>query len=431
VARVLDPIQVPLDSLYIGSLGVSGSLGRVTGIVLSCLQVIVAIGLGYYYLLLAASLLRRRTSGSHPLPTRTFAIVIPAHNEGAVLAKTIRFLRAQNYPSDLFDIYVAADHCDDHTAQVARENGAICYERSEEPRGRKGYALQWLLKRIIASKKDYDAIVIFDADSQVDPSFLAAMNRALIQGHTVLQGKHVIARPRGNRFSGLAAVDMRLNNLLFNQARHNLGLSCRLMGDAMCLAIGVIRQHGWPAESFGEDREYGLYLLTQGIRIAYVPEAVSFGQAAPGWKDASAQRLRWYRGVFQIRKKFALKLLRSGVEGWNWAAFEQAIALLLPSFSTLVSLSILVVGLQWAWGSLGLLLPQPVSIGFVLAWALLPFLGLWADRAPASAYRALLYGPLYLLWRLWIGFQARIQGRRVRWIRTKRCEEVGLPTPEV
>jgi cellulose synthase/poly-beta-1,6-N-acetylglucosamine synthase-like glycosyltransferase len=431
MARILCLTGVLPYSLHIGSLGVSGSLARVTDIVLSCLQVIVAVGLGYYYLLLAASLLRRRASGSHLLPRRTFAIVIPAHNEETVLAKTIRFLGAQNYPSDLFEIYVAADHCDDHTAQVARENGAICYERSEEPRGRKAYALQWLLKRIIASKKDYDAIVIFDADSQVDPNFLTAMNRALIQGRTVLQGKHVIARPRENRFSGLAAVDMRLNNLLFNQGRQNLGLSCRLMGDAMCFATGVIRQHGWPAESFGEDREYGLYLLTQGIRIGYVPEAVSFGQAAPGWKDASTQRLRWYRGVFQIRKKFALELLKLGFEEWNWAVLEQAVGLLLPSFSTLVSLSILVVGVQWIWASLGLLLPQPVCIGFVLAWALLPFLGLWADRAPASAYRALLYSPLYLIWRLWIGFQARIRGRRVRWIRTRRCQDIGLPIPEV
>jgi cellulose synthase/poly-beta-1,6-N-acetylglucosamine synthase-like glycosyltransferase len=431
MAGVLYLIQVLPSWLHIGTSGVPGCLGQVTGIVLSCLQVIVALGLGYYYLLLAASLLRRQAPGSHLLPESAFAIVIPAHNEETVVAKTLRSLRAQNYPSDLFDIYVAADHCDDHTAQVARENGATCYERSEEPRGRKAYALQWALKRIVASEKDYDAVVIFDADSQVDPDFLSAMNRALIQGHTVLQGKHVIARPRENRFSGLAAVDMRLNNLLFNQARQNLGLSCRLMGDAMCFATGVIRQHGWPAESFGEDREYGLYLLTQGIRIGYVPEAVSFGQAAPGWKDASTQRLRWYRGVFQIRKKFALKLLKLGFEEWNWAVWEQAVGLLLPSFSTLVSLSISVVGVQWIWASLELLLPQPVSIGFVLAWAVFPFLGLWADRAPASAYRALLHGPLYLLWRLWIGFQAMIRGRRVRWVRTKRYKDIGLPTPEV
>jgi cellulose synthase/poly-beta-1,6-N-acetylglucosamine synthase-like glycosyltransferase len=287
------------------------------------------------------------------------------------------------------------------------------------------------LERILASENDYDAIVIFDADSQVDPDFLNAMNRALIQGHTVLQGRHVIARPQENRFSGLAAVDMRLNNLLRNQARQNLDLSCRLMGDAMCFATKVIRQHGWPAESFVEDREYGLYLLTRGIRIGYVPEAESLGQAAPGWRNASAQRLRWYRGVFQLRKKYALELLRLGFKEWDWAALDQAVELLLPSFSTLVSLSILVVGVQWIWTSLRPWLPQPVSIGSVLAWALFPFLALWADRAPAFAYRALLCSPWYLLWRLWIGFQARSRGRRARWIRTRRYEEIGVSTPEV
>jgi len=101
----------------------------------------------------------------------------------------------------------------------------------------------------------------------------------LSEGHRVLQGRHVIITPQSNRFSGLADVDMRLNNLLRNKAKCNLGLSARLMGDAMCFASEVIRGYGWHADSLGEDREYGLYLLAQGIKTIYVHEAVSFGQA--------------------------------------------------------------------------------------------------------------------------------------------------------
>ncbi|MBC8450485.1 MAG: glycosyltransferase family 2 protein [Chloroflexi bacterium] len=431
MARILFLTQTLPYPLGVGSPAVLPYLVPLADVILSFLQIIVAAGLAYYYLLLIASLPRRQTTRSHLLPQKSFAIAIPAHNEAAVLAETIRLLKAQNYPTHLFDIYVLADHCDDDTAQVARSNGAMCYERNEEPRGRKAYALQWLLKRILAAGRDHDALVIFDADSRVDASFLPAMNCALGQGRLVLQGKHVIASPQESRFSGLAAVDMRLNNLLRNQARQNLGFSCRLMGDAMCFATEVIRRHGWPAESLGEDREYGLYLLTQGIRVGYVPEALSFGQAAPGWREASTQRLRWYGGMLQIQKSFALPLLRLGLRNRDGAALDQAVELLLPPLSVLALLSVCVAGIQGMWPSLHLLFPLPVSMGFVLAWVLFPLLGLWIDGTPASAYRALLYGPFYLLWRLWLGFWARLRGERVRWVRTRRREEVRPSTPDV
>jgi cellulose synthase/poly-beta-1,6-N-acetylglucosamine synthase-like glycosyltransferase len=392
-------------------------------IVLSLIQVVVVVGLGYYYFLLLASIPRRRRVSADHSEDRSFAVAIPAHNEGVVLAETLRALDRQSYPADLYDVHVVADHCDDDTAQVARENGAICYERGEGVRGRKAYALQWLLGRILGSEKDYDALVIFDADSRVEPGFLRAMNAALGPSCQVLQGKHVIASPEEGRFSGLAAVDMRLNNLLRNQARQNLGLSCRLMGDAMCFATPVIRRYGWPADSLGEDREYGLFLLTQGIRVRYVPGAVSVGQAAPSWRSASAQRLRWYGGVSQIQRRFVLKLLGLGVRELNWAALDQAVELLLPPLSVLAILSFMVTVVHWLWPSLRLVLPLTISTGAAIAWGLFPFLGLLIDRAPGSAFLTLLYGPFYVLWRLWIGLLARVRGRRVRWVRTTRHEE--------
>lgn len=417
----------PMDPINLGMLQTLVLLANIT---ISCLQIVAAVGLSYYYLLLVASTAKSHMVEPDNQPNKSFAIAIPAHNEEAVLAKTVQTLKNQRYTSHLFDIYVIADHCDDNTAEIARRSGAICYERSEEPRGRKAYALQWLLERILAGEKNYDALVIFDADSQVDSNFLQAMNHTLDRDHLVLQGKHVIANPQGGSFRGLAAVDMRLNNLLRNQAKQNLGLSCRLMGDAMCFATDVIRQHGWLAESLTEDREYALYLLTQGIQIGYVSDAVSFGQAAPGWREASSQRLRWYGGVFHIQKKFAFRLFKLGIQKSNWAALDQAVELLLPSFSVLALLSLCVAMIQWVWPSLRpLFLPQ-VSTGMALAWVIFPFLGLWLDKAPVAAFQSLLYSPIYLIWRLWLGFRARILRGRVQWVRTRRHEEATLQIPE-
>lgn len=407
-----------------------GAVG-LAGLLTSVLQVLLAAGLAYHYVLLIAALVAPRRSRSAPGCQRSFAVVIPAHNEASVIAQTISHLKALDYPSDLFDIYVVADHCDDDTASIARANGAICYERNEGQRGRKAYALQWLIDRVLDGERAYEAVVVFDADSEVDHRFLPSMNRAMSGDRRVLQGRHIIANPEESIFAGLAAADMRLNNLLRNQAKENLGLSSRLMGDGMCFASDVLRRHGWPADSLGEDREYGLFLLSHGIRVSYVHDAISVGQAAPDWGAASAQRLRWYGGVRQIRRSFALRLLRIGLRQGSWAALDQAVELILPPFSVLVPLSLGLAGCHLAWPALRPLLPASASVALAAAWIVFPFVGLWADRAPTSVYRALLYGPFYLAWRLWVGARANLRGKRVRWVRTRRHEEVERHPSEV
>src|SRR5262245_25077477 len=60
------------------------------------------------------------------------AVLIPAHNEEAGIATTIRNVLEQTVPSDR--VLVVADNCDDRTAQVAREAGAEVVERADAER---------------------------------------------------------------------------------------------------------------------------------------------------------------------------------------------------------------------------------------------------------------------------------------------------------
>src|SRR4051794_10857255 len=50
------------------------------------------------------------------------SIVIPAHNEEAVLARCLRVLLAGSQPGEL-DVIVVANACTDRTAEIAREAG--------------------------------------------------------------------------------------------------------------------------------------------------------------------------------------------------------------------------------------------------------------------------------------------------------------------
>lgn len=76
-----------------------------------------------------------------------FMALIPAHNEELVIKNLIESLKEQTYPKELYDIYVIADNCTDNTAKIARDAGAIVYERFDELHKTKGYALNWFLAK--------------------------------------------------------------------------------------------------------------------------------------------------------------------------------------------------------------------------------------------------------------------------------------------
>ena len=116
-----------------------------------------------------------------------FMAIIPAHNEEMVVGNLIASLKKQNYPKDLYDIYVIADNCTDKTAEVARKAGAIVYERFDEEHKTKGFALNWFLKQKIEENAPYDAFCIFDADNIVDRNFIKNMNKKLCQGEEVVE----------------------------------------------------------------------------------------------------------------------------------------------------------------------------------------------------------------------------------------------------
>lgn len=378
----------------------------------------------YHYALLFLALLARPAPiVSSPQQPR-FAVLVPAHNEESVITKTIEQIKRQIYPQDRYDVFVIADHCTDRTIEFARSSGAIVLERNKGPRGRKAFALQWGISELLAQRHSYDAVIVLDADSLLDPLCLAAFAPFVSAGHQVLQGQHIIAHPISGRFAAVADIDMRLNNLLRNQAKMAMGLSARLMGDVMCFRWEIIERFGWPTESLGEDREFGLQLLLHGVRVHYVPQAISYGQAAPRWKDATQQRIRWYGGAQSIQTRYFWPLFRRALKGRDIAALDLLLELILPPYSVAVVVSFCFFITQLIFPYfLGLIANIGVIFTFLL-WFLFPLMGLVASHAPVHTFVALRDAPFYILWRLFTSICARFRGQRIKWVRTRRNEEI-------
>ena len=127
-----------------------------------------------------------------------FILILPAHNEEAVIGNLINSLKALDYPKELYDIQVIADNCTDKTEKIARDLGAKVFVRKEDDPNKKtkGYALQAFFKQFLNDPNmDYDAFCVFDADNIVDKNFLNAMNKHLCQGEEVVQGYRDIKNP--------------------------------------------------------------------------------------------------------------------------------------------------------------------------------------------------------------------------------------------
>ena len=73
-------------------------------VLLWCVNGLLVLVLAYHYLFVVASAWPRKPSGRAGTTQRTFALVIPAHNEQAVIARTIEYARRLDYPSAAYDV---------------------------------------------------------------------------------------------------------------------------------------------------------------------------------------------------------------------------------------------------------------------------------------------------------------------------------------
>ncbi len=392
-------------------------------LVLDLCLLVLSIPVVYLSFLALAAIPTRRTM-PRAEPTCRFAIAISAHDEEIVIGRTVAALRRSDYPATLFDLFVVADHCSDSTARVAREAGALVFEKNELPRG-KGPALGWLFRQIL-NCESYDAVVIFDADTRVAPEFLRIMDACLAQGHDIIQGQHRILNPDDGWFPMLAWAMFLADNRLQNQSRSNLGLSAKNMGDSICFRADLLRRLGW-GEGLTDDYAFRQRLLLEGFRIRYEPAAVGYGEAALNWRIARVQRARWLRGTYEADRKHAWRLLREALRNWNPSALDGALQACLPSYSTL---TVLVLALALVHAFVSWLGYSEFSRGWLVLLCLLavyPFWGLALERAPVHAHLAILSGPLFMIWRTWIALTARYLQGEVEWVRTPRKDTIKPP----
>lgn len=350
-----------------------------------------------------------------------FAVLIPAHDEAAVIEAALISILSVDYPSDRFTPIVIADNCTDETAALARSTGAVVYERSDDDQRAKGFALRWIIERLLAKNAPYDAYVVVDADSRLSSNFLRCMAESLAAGAQVAQGQYRVHNGDDGWTAGLRAVAFALFNHLRPLGRSYLGWSAGLKGNGMCFRREVFAKLGWESYSLAEDAEYHMRLIDAGIHVAYVPDAIVSTEMPTSLRQAQSQQTRWERGRIDLVRACFGPLLRGFVRDRDLARLDVAMEIVLPPLS-------LVAGLTLVYAVLAALLAwwPSIMVASALSMALGIHIIIGAALAQLSrrAYFSLLRAPLFVIWKCWIYLSA-LGGALLRrgtksWVRTER-----------
>lgn len=349
-----------------------------------------------------------------------FMMIIPAHNEEKVVGNLVESLQKLDYDKNLYDIYVIADNCTDKTAQIAKEAGAIVYERFDETRKTKGFALQWFLQQKIEEDAPYDAFCIFDADNIVDKNFLNAMNKKLNQGEDVVQGYRDIKNPADSWVTAGYAIFYWTMNRFYHLARYNLGLSPLINGTGFMVKFDVVKPEGWQTKTLTEDIEFSLKRIIAGKKLGWATDAIVYDEQPVGFKQSWSQRSRWTVGHIQCLKEYTKPLAVAVAEHKTVMNFDGLLYMLgsIPMFVLSIILLILNVVIYFTDGmSLNELLLN--GIKYIVPTFFVPILTgimiMIIDKKPIRPMiKGLILYPLFLGSWLLINFKCLFK-RNTKW----------------
>lgn len=310
------------------------------------IQAFVFISGCYFFIISVAGWGWKKEKPVEYAPCKKFALVIAAHNEELVIGHVIDSLQNQNYPRELYDIFVVADNCTDRTAAVARKHGALVYKRFDSVKTGKGHALEWIFGIIEKSDNQYDAISVFDADNLVSSNYLYEMNKQLCKGYKVVQGYIDSKNPFDSWITFSYSIAFWLSNRTFQLPRFNLGLSCGLCGTGFCVDTSVLKKIGWGATCLTEDLEFTMKLAINGMKVAWAKDAIVYDEKPLTLKQSWRQRKRWMQGHADCASRYLLPLLKKAFREGNLAVFDCAVYLFQPIRFLFVGLTSVMLWIQ-------------------------------------------------------------------------------------
>ena len=280
------------------------------------------------------------------------SVIVPAYNEGPVLGRAIQSLLRLDYPE--YEVLIIDDGSPDNTlATAAALEGnfeGVPIRVFSKPNGGKATALNLGIEN-----SRHPFILCMDADSTVEPQLL---RRAIPHFEDPTVGAvagNVKIENRDRLITRLQALEY-IEGL--NMPRRAQGFIAAV--NIVPGPVGVFRREaltdvgGYDTDTFAEDADLTLKLISSGWKIVYEDQAIAWTQAPERWLDLVQQRYRWTRGILQAIRKRKWLLLKPVPDFPLWLSvlemgFE---AVVWPIMNVYAHLFFAVVALLFGMGEL-------------------------------------------------------------------------------
>ncbi|PQD51416.1 glycosyltransferase [Enterococcus faecalis] len=242
------------------------------------------------------------------------SIMVPAHNEGIVIVRTVEALLNFNYPQDRYEIIVINDNSSDNSAELLANvqkkavNRNLKIINTDSITGGKGKSNAL---NIGFKQAKGDVIAIYDADNTPEPNALRYLVGELIasEEYGAVFGKF---RTR-NRNASLLTRFINIETLAFQwmaqAGRFQLFKLCTIPGTNFIVRRSIIEAiGGWDDKALAEDTEISFRIYMMGYKIKFQPKVVTWEQEPQTLSVWFRQRTRWVKGNIYVIVKNA-KLL--------------------------------------------------------------------------------------------------------------------------
>ncbi|MCY0874138.1 MAG: glycosyltransferase family 2 protein, partial [Acidianus infernus] len=236
----------------------------------------------------------------------SFSLIIPAKNEEKVLGRLLDRLENQEYDRSKYEIIVVEDGSTDKTLEVCNSyklmyDNISCIHLESNTRviNGKSRALNYALR--IAKG---EIIGIFDADTVPRLDTLAYASVKFEDPKVAgVQGRLVPINVRESAIARFASLEELFYEYSIS-GRARLGFFVPLEGTCSFIRKSVLESlGGWNENSLTEDLDLSLKIISSGYKIIYSPSIVAWREVPVSLRMLIKQRLRWYRGHFEVSLK--------------------------------------------------------------------------------------------------------------------------------
>ena len=244
------------------------------------------------------------------------SIMVPAHNEGIVIVKTVLALLSFDYPHDRYEIIVINDNSSDNSAELLAKlqqqygHTRLKVINTDKTNGGKGKsnALNIGLKTAKGS-----LISIYDADNTPEHGALRILVAELLGDDRLAAviGKFRTRNKNATILTRFINIETLSFQWMAQAGRQHLFHLCTIPGTNYVIRRDVLEKiGGWDVKALAEDTEISFRVYQMGYRIKFQPRAVTWEQEPQTLDVWFHQRTRWVKGNIYVILKNGKQLFQ-------------------------------------------------------------------------------------------------------------------------